>query len=113
MHKRSIISELCAIIAIAGLGIIRRLILQEIRNYRASEQAKNPSMPPPSAYLVPFGTRMELHGLKAKPQLNEQFWIVVSYMKSSGQCTVVFKDAGGRTKKKMNTKPKNLNVKRK
>ena len=43
-------------------------IMQAMRETRASQQTKNSSMPPPpSASPVPIGTRVELHGLKAKP----------------------------------------------
>ena len=40
------------------------LIMQEVRNDRASQQTNNSSMPPPSAYPAPIGTHVELHGLK-------------------------------------------------
>ena len=85
------------------------LIMQAMRETRASQQTNNPSMPPPpSASPVPIGTRVELHGLKAKPQLNGQYGIVVGYVLSSGLCTVVLEDARGETKTKMSIKPENL-----
>ena len=83
-------------------------IMQNERNYRASQQTNNSSMPPPSASPVPIGTRVELHGLKAKPQLNGQCGIVVGYLESSGRCTVLLDDAGGETKSKKDLKPENL-----
>ena len=82
--------------------------MQAMRETRASQQINNPSMPPPSASPVPIGTRVELHGLKAKPQLNGQCGIVVNYVASSGRCTVVLEGGGGKPKTKMNIKPENL-----
>ena len=85
------------------------IIMQEMRETRASQQTNNSSMPPPpSASPVPVGTRVELHGLKAKPQLNGQYGIVVGYVASSGRCTVALEGARGKTETKMNIKPENL-----
>ena len=84
------------------------LIMQEVRETRASQQTNNSSMPPPSASPVPIGTRVELHGLKAKPQLNGQYGIVVGYVASSGRCTVALEDSRGKTETKMSIKPENL-----
>ena len=92
---------------IAKQGI--ELIMQAMRETRASQQTNNSSMPPPpSASPVPIGTRVELHGLKAKPQLNGQCGIVVGYLESSGRCTVSLGNSGGETKTKKNLKPENL-----
>ena len=85
-----------------------KLIMQDARNYRASQQINNSTIPPPSESPVPIGTRVGLHGLKAKPQLNGQCGIVVSYWELSGRCTVLLDDAGGETKSKKNLKPENL-----
>ena len=65
-------------------------------------------MPPISASPVPIGTRVEVHGLKAKPQLNGQCGIVVDYVASSGRCTVVLDESAGETKTKKSLKPENL-----
>ena len=65
-------------------------------------------MPPISTCPVPIGARVELHGLKAKPQLNGQCGIVVDYVASSGRCTVVLDESGSETKTKKNLKPDNL-----
>ena len=65
-------------------------------------------MPPLLTPPFPIGTRVELHGPKAKPQLNGQCGIVVDYVASSGQCTVVLDESGGETKTKKNLKPENL-----
>ena len=83
------------------------LIMQAMRETRASQQTNNSSMPLPST-PVPIGTRVELHGLKAKPQLNGQYGIVVGYVASSGRCTVVLEGARGETETKMSIKPENL-----
>ena len=86
-----------------------KLIMQAMRETRASQQNNNSSMPPPpSASPIPIGTRVELHGLKAKPQLNGQYGIVVGYVASSGRCTVVLEGARGETETKMSIKPENL-----
>merc|ERR1712139_115880 len=86
------------------------LIMQAMREARASQQTKNPSMPPPSASPIPIGTRVELHGIKAKPQLNGQYGIVVGYVASSGRCTVVLEGARGETETNMSIKPENLGI---
>ena len=79
-----------------------------MRNDRASQQTKNSSMPPISTCPVPIGTRVEVHGLKAKPQLNGQCGIVVDYVACSGRCTIVLDESGGETETKKNLKPENL-----
>ena len=85
------------------------LIMRKMRETRASQQTNNSSMPPPSASPIPIGTRVKLHGLKAKPQLNGQYGIVVGYVASSGRCTVALEGARGpKTETKMNIKPENL-----
>ena len=84
------------------------LIMQAMRETRASQQAKNPSMSPPSASPIPIGTRVELHGLQAKPQLNGQYGIVVGYVASSSRCTVALEGSCGETETKMSIKPENL-----
>ena len=83
-------------------------IMQAMRETRASQQTNNSLMPPSSTSPVPIGTRVELHGLKAKPQLNGQCGIVVGYLESSGRCTVSLENSGGETKTKKNLKPENL-----
>ena len=89
--------------------VLMKLKRKSIRETRASQQTNNPSMPPPSASPVPISTRVELHGLKAKPQLNGQYGIVVGYLESSGRCTVSLENSGGvKTKTKKNLKPENL-----
>ena len=84
------------------------LIMQAMRETRAALQTNNSSMPPPPVSPIPIGTRVELHGLKAKPQLNGQCGIVVGYLESSGRCTVSLENSGGETKTKKNLKPENL-----
>ena len=63
-------------------------------------------MPSKSTCPVPIGARVELHGLKAKPQLNGQSGVVVDYMELSGRCTVALEDDGAEIK--MNIKLENL-----
>ena len=82
--------------------------MQDMRHNRASQQTNNSSMPPISTCPVPIGTRVEVHGLKAKPQLNGQCGIVVDYVATSGRCTVVLDESGGETKTKEDLKPGNL-----
>ena len=101
-HKAQVQGE-----AKAKQGI--EFIMQAMREARASQQTNNPSMPPPpSASPVLIGTRVELHGLKAKPQLNGQYGIVVGYVASSGRCTVALEGARGKTETKTSIKPENL-----
>ena len=84
-------------------------IMEAMRVTRSSQHTNNSSMPPlPSASPVSIGTRVELHGLKAKPQLNGQYGIVVGYVAPSGRCTVALEDARGETEAKMSIKPENL-----
>ena len=55
---------------VQGLDIAKQLtelIMRKMRETRASQQTNNSSMPSPSASPIPIGTRVELHGLKAKP----------------------------------------------
>ena len=83
-------------------------IMQAMRETRASQQTNDSSMPPPSASPIPIGTRVELHGLKAKRQWNGQYGIVVGYVASSGRCTLVLGGARGETETEMSIKPENL-----
>ena len=71
-----------------------------------SVPVRPPPVPPPACSgswraAVPIGTRVELHGLKAKPQLNGQYGIVVGYVASSGRCTVALAGARGETETKL------------
>jgi TPR repeat protein len=55
--------------------------------------ASHSSTPPPSP--IPIGTRVELRGLKGKPELNGQRGVVVSFDAASGRCKVKLEDGGG------------------
>ena len=89
--------------------VLMKFKRKSIRETRASQQTNNSSMPPPPlASPISIGTRVELHGLKAKPQLNGQYGIVVGYVASSGRCTVALEGARGKTETKMSIKPENL-----
>ena len=54
---------------------------------------------PPSP--IPIGTRVELHGLKAKPELNGQRGVVVGFDAASGRCKVKLEDGRGPFKLKV------------
>merc|ERR1712185_115580 len=69
--------------------------------------AASPSQPqspvscssPPSP--IPIGTRVELHGLKAKPELNGQRGVVEGFDAASGRCKVKLEDGRGPFKLKV------------
>ena len=54
---------------------------------------------PPSP--IPIGTRVELHGLKAKPELNGQRGVVEGFDAASGRCKVKLEDGRGPFKLKV------------
>ena len=74
---------------------------------RQQQQASAPSSSAtPTAFPsspIPFGTRVELHGLKAK-KLNGQRGEVVGFVASSGRCEVKLDDGRG----PYSLKPENL-----
>ena len=84
-------------------------VLQALQAQRRQQQASAPSSsatrtasPSPSAPM-PIGTRVELHGLKAK-KLNRERGEVVGFVSSSGRCEVKLDDGRG----PYSLKPENL-----
>ena len=62
-------------------------------------QSAASSSSPPSP--IPIGTRVELHGLKAKPELNGQRGVVAGFDAASGRCKVKLEDGRGPFKLKV------------
>ena len=54
--------------------------------------AESISSPRPS---IPIGARVELRGLKAKPELNGRRGVVVKFIGSSERCRVQLDEGGG------------------
>ena len=81
-----------------------------MRLQREEQAAATAGSPPPapstSSYtsLIPVGTRVKLHSLKAKPELNGQRGEVVGFDASSGRCEVKLYDGRGPYR----LKPENL-----
>ena len=74
-------------------------VLQDQRQQQGAAAAASPPKPSsasssssPSSSPVPIGTRVELHGLKAKPELNRQRGVVAGFDADSGRCVVKLED---------------------
>ena len=74
-------------------------VLQAQRQLQGAAAAASPPKPSsasssssPSSSPVPIGTRVELHGLKAKPELNQQRGVVAGFDADSGRCVVKLED---------------------
>jgi hypothetical protein len=66
---------------------------------RQQQGAAAAASPPPqspasssSSSPIPIGTRVELHGLEAKPELNRQRGVVAGFDAGSGRCVVKLED---------------------
>ena len=61
------------------------------------QAATNPPSAPSSSspQPIPIGTRVELHGLQAKPELNGRRGVVVKFTGSSGRYRVQLDGEGG------------------
>ena len=71
-------------------------VLRLQRQQKGAAAAASPPPPPPpppspSPSPIPIGTRVELHGLKAK-KLNRQRGVVVGFDAGSGRCVVKLED---------------------
>ena len=76
-------------------GFIDQLLrVQHVK--QAAAAAASPPAPPSTSSLspIPIGTRVELHGLKAK-KLNRQRGEMVGFVASSGRCEVKLDDGRG------------------
>ena len=68
---------------------------QQQKASASSSSATPPASPSPSpSSPIPIGTRVELHGLKAK-KLNRERGEVVGFVASSGRCEVKLDDGRG------------------
>jgi len=84
-------------------------VLQAQRRQQEQQQgaaaAASPPSPPPSSSSphspISIGTRVELHGLKAKPELNGQRGVVAGFDAASGRCKVELEDGRGPFKLKV------------
>ena len=77
-------------------------VLQAQRQLQGAAAAAWPSKPSsasssssPASPPIPIGTRVELHGLKAKPELNGQRGVVEGFDAASGRCKVKLEDGRG------------------
>ena len=85
--------------------VLQALQAQRRRQQQASAPSSSatPTASPSPSAPIPFGTRVELHGLKAK-KLNRQRGEVVGFVASSGRCEVKLYDGRGPYR----LKPENL-----
>ena len=73
---------------------------------QADAAAESSPSPSPSPSPISIGTRVQLRGLKAKPELNGQRGVVTGFDASNGRCSVQLEDGRG----PYNIKPENLGV---
>ena len=84
-------------------GAIEQVLQAQRQQQQGAAAAASPPSPasssPPSP--IPIGTRVELHGLKAKPELNGQRGVVAGFDAASGRCKVELEDGRGPFKLKV------------
>ena len=75
------------------------VVLQLQRQQQGAAAAASPPKPSsasssssPFSPPIPIGTCVELHGLKAKPELNRQRGVVAGFDADSGRCVVELED---------------------
>ena len=87
-------------------AFIDHLMRLQREQQTAPAAASPPSAPSTSSTTspIPIGTRVKLHSLKAKPELNGQRGEVVGFDASSGRCEVKLYDGRGPYR----LKPENL-----
>ena len=79
-------------------GAIERVLQLQLQQQGAAAAASPPkpssasSSSSPFSPPIPIGTRVELHGLKAKPELNRQRGVVAGFDADSGRCVVKLED---------------------
>jgi hypothetical protein len=83
--------------------VLQALQAQRRQQQSAPSSSATPTASPAPSSPIPFGTRVELHGLKAK-KLNRQRGEVVGFVASSGRCEVKLDDGRG----PYSLKPENL-----
>ena len=104
-------APLPAELAARGLEQAAEMIENVLRAQRQQQAAAAAASPPPaspassssssSSSPIPIGTRVELHGLKAKPELNGQRGVVEGFDAASGRCKVKLEDGRGPFKLKV------------
>ena len=89
-------------------GAIEAVLQMQRQQQQGAAAAASPSPPPQSPAscssppsTIPTGTRVELHGLKAKPELNGQRGVVAGFDAASGRCKVKLEDGRGPFKLKV------------
>ena len=78
--------------------------MQEQQQQAAAAAESSPSSSPSSP--IPIGTKVQLRGLQAKPELNGLRGVVTGFDASNGRCSVQLEDGRGPYK----IKPENLGV---
>ena len=86
-------------------GAIEQVLQMQRRQQQGAAAAASPPSPAPSSSSphspISIGTRVELHGLKAKPELNGQRGVVAGFDAASGRCKVKLEDGRGPFKLKV------------
>ena len=86
-------------------GAIEQVLQMQRRQQQGAAAAASPPSPAPSSSSphspISIGTRVELHGLKAKPELNGQRGVVAGFDAASGRCKVELEDGRGPFKLKV------------
>ena len=82
-------------------------VMQEVLRQRRAAASTNESTPPTQCLSpISVGTRVELRGLQAKPEMNGQRGVVESFDAASRRCRVKLDDGCG----SFNLRPGNLSV---
>ena len=86
-------------------GAIEQVLQAQRQQQQGAAAAASPPSPAPSSSSphspISIGTRVELHGLKAKPELNGQRGVVAGFDAASGRGKVKLEDGRGPFKLKM------------
>ena len=86
-------------------GAIDQVLQIQRQQQQGAAAAASPPSPASSSSSphspIPIGTRVELHGLKAKPELNGQRGVVAGFDAASGRCKVKLEDGRGPFKLKV------------
>ena len=86
-------------------GAIEQVLQAQRQHQQGAAAAASPPSPASSSSSpqspISIGTRVELHGLKAKPELNGQRGVVAGFDAASGRCKVELEDGRGPFKLKV------------
>ena len=102
LHKAEAAGDPLAAGCIQEVLELQRQKIQQQQAAREGSESTPLSSPPLPSILV--GARVELHGLRAKPELNGQRGVVTDFDASTGRCSVQLEDGRG----PYNIKPGNL-----